>query len=337
MEESLKRKNIAVLLGDLSLENPSREDRKYHDEDREATDRLKEALAKIPGYNFFYLENHCTYEAEFRDLKLRANLALNFCDTGFFNDSAREGEIPRMLEAINVPYSGSGEQCMQTCFDKSLVKSIAAEMGIRVPRSYIFGDRLRYPIIVKPRFGDGSLGMEESTCVVRRRDQLKLAIQGYKNFGYARDLLFEEFLEGKELTVGVIGNGSDYKVLPIAEEDFSLLPKELPPIVGYRAKWDPDSLYWKLLKSKRAELPERLEKTIIESSLRLINRLGCKDYTRVDWRLDSSGVPRLLEVNPNPGWCWDGHLAKMAQLANISYSGMLEMILKAAEKRLFGK
>jgi D-alanine-D-alanine ligase len=68
--------------------------------------------------------------------------------------------------------------------------------------------------------------------------------------------------------------------------------------------------------------------------LKLFERLDCRDYCRLDWRLDSNGTPKLLEVNPNPGWCWDGHLAKMAKLIGISYSEMLGAILNAAEERL---
>ena len=68
--------------------------------------------------------------------------------------------------------------------------------------------------------------------------------------------------------------------------------------------------------------------------MKLFERLECRDYSRFDWRLDAEGNPKLLEVNPNPGWCWDGHLAKMAKYADISYSNMLQMILQAAEQRL---
>jgi D-alanine-D-alanine ligase len=77
-----------------------------------------------------------------------------------------------------------------------------------------------------------------------------------------------------------------------------------------------------------------VEKQIIENCVKLFTRLECRDYCRFDFRLDGSGAPRLLEVNPNPGWCWDGHMAKMGRLINISYSRLLEMILQAAELRI---
>jgi D-alanine-D-alanine ligase len=147
-------------------------------------------------------------------------------------------------------------------------------------------------------------------------------------------VLVEKFLTGKDISVGIIGNSPEsYQVLPIIEEDYSLLPEDLPKICGYEAKWDPNSPYWNL-RSIPANLPEETERFLVASCLKLFERLGCRDYVRFDWRLDSEGTPRLLEVNPNPGWCWDGHLAKMAKLAGISYPQMLHQILRAAEDRL---
>jgi D-alanine-D-alanine ligase len=122
-------------------------------------------------------------------------------------------------------------------------------------------------------------------------------------------------------------------VLPIIEEDYSALPPQLPRICGYEAKWLPDSPYWNI-RSVPANLPETTEKFVGACCLNLYERLDCRDYCRFDWRLDSKGNPKLLEINPNPGWCWDGHLAKMAKLAGLSYSQMLGAIVRAAEERL---
>jgi D-alanine-D-alanine ligase len=69
--------------------------------------------------------------------------------------------------------------------------------------------------------------------------------------------------------------------------------------------------------------------------MKLFERVGCRDYARFDWRLDANGTPRLLEINPNPGWCWDGHLAKMAKLDNITYADMLAKIIEAAIQRSY--
>jgi D-alanine-D-alanine ligase len=121
--------------------------------------------------------------------------------------------------------------------------------------------------------------------------------------------------------------------LPIIEEDYSLLPADLPRICGYEAKWLPDSPYWNV-RSAPANLPDDMEKFVIECCLKLFERLECRDYCRFDWRVSAKGEPKILEVNPNPGWCWDGHLAKMAKVGGMSYPQMLGAVLTAAEERL---
>jgi D-alanine-D-alanine ligase len=153
--------------------------------------------------------------------------------------------------------------------------------------------------------------------------------------GFEKPVLLEEFLTGKDLTIGIIGNPPEsYMFLPVVEEDYSALPSELPRICGYEAKWIEESPYFKLLKSIPADLPEETEKVIMEHCLRLFERLDCRDYVRFDWRLNQHGEPKLLEVNPNPGWCWDGHLAKMASIKGIPYPEMLLNILQTAEQRI---
>lgn len=177
-------------------------------------------------------------------------------------------------------------------------------------------------------------GITQRSVVYSPEELINAVSEIRDRFGYDKPILVEEFLTGKDLSVGIIGNPPEsYVVLPIIEEDYSALPPELPRICGYEAKWLPDSPYWNI-KSVPAQLPEETEKFIIECCLKLFERLECRDYCRFDWRLDAEGNPKLLEVNPNPGWCWDGHLAKMAKIAGMSYAEMLEAILKAAEERL---
>jgi D-alanine-D-alanine ligase len=122
----------------------------------------------------------------------------------------------------------------------------------------------------------------------------------------------------------------------MAEEDYSQLPPNLPRICGYEAKWLEDTPYFKLLRSIPANIPDDIEKVISENCLKLFERLGCRDYARFDWRFDQQGIPKLLEVNPNPGWCWDGHLAKMSALKGMDYPEMMRFILQTAEQRLSG-
>jgi D-alanine-D-alanine ligase len=116
--------------------------------------------------------------------------------------------------------------------------------------------------------------------------------------------------------------------------DFSRLDPKLPKILGYESKWEPGSPYWTQIKYHEASLPDHIQSQLIESSARLFERLGCRDYARFDFRADAKGEVKLLEVNPNPGWCWDGKLNIMAGFGGIRYTEMLAQILQAAEERL---
>ncbi len=334
-------KTVTVLFGDPTKPDPLKPLCVFDDDDFYTIDQLKSALRELDGYRYTYLNDHDTLIDDLKKIVGKTDLVLNLCDEGFDNDPRKELHVPALLETLGIPYTGGGPQCLAFCYDKSLTRGIAKEMQVPVPEGFFikaedstFELSFAFPVIVKPNFGDSSFGITQKSVCYTVEDLVN-AITGIREqFGYDKPILVEEFLTGKDITVGIIGNPPEsYTVLPIIEEDYSELPPELPRICGYEAKWQPDSPYWKL-KSVPAQLTESTEKRVIESCLKLYERLECRDYCRFDWRLDGNGVPKLLEVNPNPGWCWDGHLAKMSRLAGISYSEMLEAILKAAEDRL---
>ena len=336
-----KTKNVVVLLGDHTKPDKLKPNGIFDEDDFYTIDKLKSTLNELEGYNFIYLSKHDTLIQDLMKLKGKIDYVFNLCDEGFENDPLKELHIPALLEMLHIPYTGAGPRCLAYCYDKSLVRGIAKEMGIPVPEAVFikpedttFEIPFSFPVIVKPNFGDSSFGITQRSVAYNPEQLLSAISEIREKFGYDKPILIEEFLQGKDLSVGIIGNPPEhYKVLPIIEEDYSALPPELPKICGYEAKWLPDSPYWNI-KSKRAELPEDVEKFIIECCLKLFERLECRDYARFDWRLDSEGNPKLLEVNPNPGWCWDGHLAKMFYISSLTYKDMLKAILEAAEIRL---
>lgn len=336
-----EQKNVVVLLGDPKKPDNLKPSTVFDEDDFYTIDRLKEALRELKEYNFTYLDKHDTFIADLQKLKPKTDLVVNFCDEGFLNDPRKELHVPAILEMLNMPYTGSVPQCLAYCYDKSLVRGIAKEMTIPVPEAFfikpedsIFDLPISFPVIVKPNFGDSSFGITQQS-VASSVEELMDAINSIRSrFGYNFPIVVEEFLSGNDISVGILGNPPEsYTVLPISEEDYSELPPDLPRICGYEAKWMQDSPYWGKVKSVRAELPKETEKFIIECSLKLMERLECRDYVRLDWRLDANGTPKLLEVNPNPGWCWDGHLAKMADFEGMTYTMLLENIIKAAEAR----
>ncbi|MFB0525568.1 MAG: methyltransferase domain-containing protein [Phycisphaerae bacterium] len=333
--------SIVVILGDPSKPDPLKPLCVFDDDDFYTIDQLKNALRDLNKYQLTYLTNHDTLYNDLVKLKPKIDFVFNLCDEGYCNDGRRELHVPALLEVLGCPYTGSGPQCLAFCYDKSLVRGVAKEMKVPVPEgvfiqpeSDTFELPFGFPVIVKPNFGDSSFGITQRSVANTIEELVTAVAEIREKFGYEKPILVEEFLQGKDLTVGLIGNlPESYMILPIIEEDYSALPPELPRICGYEAKWLPDSPYWNL-KSIRANLPEDMEKFIAECCLKLFERLECRDYCRFDWRLDSKGNPKLLEVNPNPGWCWDGHLAKMAQLAGMTYSQLLAAIVRAAEERL---
>ncbi|MBN2380049.1 methyltransferase domain-containing protein [candidate division WOR-3 bacterium] len=335
-------RNVTVVMGDPSRPDNLKPQGVFAEEDIFTIDQLKGALREVEGYHFDYLNNHSTMIADLARIKGKTDYVLNLCDEGFENDARKELHVAAMLEAMGIPYTGAGPQCMAFCYDKSLVRGVAREMGIPVPEALFIKPEdtaldleFNFPVIVKPNLGDSSFGITQRS-VASKPEELLDAVSGIREkFGYDKSVLVEEFLQGADLTMGIIGNPPEsYQVLPIIEEDYSNLPDGLPKICGYEAKWMPDSPYWRSLKSVPANLPDEIEKMLVEWCTKLFDRLECRDYARFDWRLDSQGVPKLLEVNPNPGWCWDGHLAKMAGFAQISYQDMLAAILRVAEQRL---
>jgi len=334
-------KHVVVLLGDPRKPDLLKPLCVFDDDDFFTIDKMKSALQECKGYRFTYLNNHDTLIRDLTAMAGDIDLVLNFCDEGYHNDPRKELHVTAILEVLGLPYTGSGPQCLAFCYDKSLVRGVAKEIGIPVPKAFYIRpedttfdfSNLDFPVIVKPNLGDSSFGIT-ARSVANQAEELIDAVQEIrKKFGYERPILVEELLTGSDLTVGILGTPpSSSTVLPIIEEDYSELPAELPRICGYEAKWCPDSPYWKI-KSMPAQLPVETEKTLRQWSIKLAERLECRDYVRLDWRLDAKGTPRLLEVNPNPGWCWDGHLAKMAAQASISYSELLGLILRAAEER----
>jgi D-alanine-D-alanine ligase len=334
-----KHLNVIVVLGDPRKEDQVKPACVFDDDDFDTLERMRKALAEIPFMKFTYLDKHDTLLDDLKKKAGKIDLVLNLCDEGFLNEPTKELHVPALLEQLNIPYTGAGPQCLAFCYDKSIIRGVAKEMKIPVARGILVTQDseisklpLCFPLIVKPNSGDSSFGITQKSIAHNREELSDILTETREKLGSERAFLLEEFLPGKDISIGIIGNPPACTVLPIIEEDYSAVPENLPRICGYEAKWIPDSPYWKI-KSVPADLPEETRKEIVKWCISLFTRLGCRDYARFDWRLDAEGKPRLLEANPNPGWCWDGHLAKMAAYANLSYSGMLATILEAAKDR----
>jgi D-alanine-D-alanine ligase len=241
----------------------------------------------------------------------------------------------------DVPYSGSGPTCLGLCYDKAAVRAIAAAHDVPVPAEQFVGPEMtepplpdRYPALIKPCTGDGSVGITAESVV-----ETPAEAEGYmahlRDTFPGRALLVQPFLTGAEYTVGLIGNpDAGYDALPPLVVDYGNLNPDLPPILAYESKADSSSDYWNQIAYRKADLESALYDKLVGHAQTLARRLGCRDYVRVDFRCDAGGQPFLLEVNPNPAWCWDGKMNIMAGFRGDSYADFLRGIIEAARRRI---
>ncbi len=331
--------DVTVLLGDPRLPDTVKRGGTFNPEDLETVRKLKDALSTLPNYKFRYLDNHATLE---RDLaELRTDLVFNLCDEGLNNDPFKELHVPAMLEVLGLPYTGAAPQGLAACYDKGLVRAVAMTLDVPVPlETYVRpGDQGAtlpsvFPALLKPNYGDSSQGITKDAVVTNERALLDYLERLRAEFP-RRPILVQEYLTGPEYSVSLIGNPDQgLRALALLEVDFSRLDPELPRILGYESKWEPDSPYWTQIRYHEANLSDHIQSQLIEHSARLFERLGCRDYARFDFRADARGEIKLLEVNPNPGWCWDGKFNIMAGFQGMRYAELLGQILSAAEERL---
>jgi D-alanine-D-alanine ligase len=331
--------DVTVIMGDPRLPDQVKRGGHFNPEDLETVRRLRDALSELPQYKVRYLDNHKTLQRELADI--RTDLVFNLCDEGFNNDAFKELHVPAVLELIGLPYTGGGPGCLAACYDKGLVRAVAQSLDVPVPLETLVraGDQGAtlpsvFPALLKPNYGDSSVGITKDAVVDNERALLDYLGQLRAQFP-RKPVLVQEYLSGAEYSVGLVGNPeSGLRALPILEVDFSKLDPELPRILGYESKWEPDSPYWTQIRYREATLADHVQQQMIDNSAKLFERLGCRDYARFDFRADARGEIKLLEVNPNPGWCWDGKLNIMAGFQGMRYSELLHQILAAAVERL---
>lgn len=330
---------VAVVMGDPTLGDDVKLDGQFNVEDFATINRLKDALGELSGYTFTYLNRHESLLADLR--RDRPDFVFNLCDEGFLNDAFKELHVPAILEMLGIPYSGAGPQALGLCYNKAFVRSIAYSAEVPVPLETMFSHDDQsatipsiFPSLLKPVCGDSSIGITKD-AVVHTPEELIAYLDRLREELRGRDVLIQEFLAGPEYSVGIIGNpGMTWKVLPVLEVDYSGLDADLPRILGYESKWDPESPYWSQIKYHEARMKESDRRRLVDYSAVLFERLGCRDYARFDWRTDGNGEIKLLEVNPNPGWCWDGKLNFMAEYDGLRYADLLKLIIEAAQERV---
>ncbi|MCU7493941.1 MAG: ATP-grasp domain-containing protein [Ignavibacteria bacterium] len=273
--------------------------------------------------------------------KLRPDIVFNIAEG--INGISREAQIPAMLDMLNIPYTGSDPLTLATCLDKARTKEILSYYDIKNPRFITASDPdelkefpLRFPVMIKPVAEGSSKGIFNSSFI-NNYEELKEAV-AVNGRTYGQPSLIEEFLPGREFTVAIIGNGSNACALPIVEINFSELPGGMAPIYSYEAKWIVDRRENPLeIFTCPAYLEGGLEDKIKSAALRTYKTLRCKDWSRIDIRLDEEGEPNIIEVNPLPGILPDPKdnscFPKAARAAGLDYQQMINQVLYVSAKR----
>ncbi len=335
----MTRPQVTVLLGDPTLPDATKLGGRFTDEDLKCAEQMKAALASLDAYDLRYLNRHETLIADLEAAP--PEFILNFCDTGFRNQARHEWHLAGFLELLDIPYSGAPPFAMAVCYDKGVVRGLAAALGIAVPDERYCAtpqeaiDAIdRYPVLIKPNHGDGSVGITKD-AVIHNRDEAEAYLDYFSQTLPGRAILVQEFLSGTEYGVGVIGNpDTGFTVLPPLEVDYSELDSGLAPILSFESKVDPGSPYWTKIKYRETRLDEARRQALSDTACRLFARLGLRDYGRFDFRTGADGVIKLMEVNPNPAWDYAAKLAFMAGFAGMSYAEMLGLLVDTALARV---
>jgi len=275
----------------------------------------------------------------FNELKsYKPNAILNLIESVDGN-SHFESYCAGLFNMLEIPYSGNTGLTLGNCLFKQRTKRILIGSGIPTPE-YIIVEyplkaklntgKLNFPMMVKLLSEDASIGISEDS-VVRNRKELDNRIEYlFKNF--KQNLIIEEFIDGRELNVSVLGE----EVLPISEISFKGLSKKLPKIITYEAKWSPESEYYKhTIPVCPAELSKIAKKKIEEMALESFKAIGCRDYARVDFRLAKNNHPYVIEINPNPDISPDSGFARSAATAGINYSESIKRLVRFAINRAY--
>lgn len=262
------------------------------------------------------------------------DVVFNLCDS--FANSLEEYKVAEKLDALGVPYTGCGVFALRHCISKVETKHLLQRQGVLVPNFQVFDGAvdklksLKFPLIVKPSHEDASIGIEEDSVVFdeeKLRKKVAFVINEFK-----QPALVEEYIEGREFCVPVIGN--EPRVMPILEIDYSQHFEGKPKILSFKAKWSKNSNAFKNTYSVLAKnLSPELEARIRQTAARAYSALQCSGYGTVDMRVDAKGNCLVLEVNPNAYISWESDLAKVAQQEGYDYPTFLTMILNFAVQK----
>jgi D-alanine-D-alanine ligase len=255
------------------------------------------------------------------------------------NDSVQEMHVAGLYELLKIPFTGAGPAALGTALNKPRSKELLAYHGIPTPRHQVFqpssrilpSEDLEYPLIVKPAHEDGSVGINDASVVTSPAELRRRVRYVFEEF--EQPALVEQFIEGRELNVAILGFKSPL-TLPISEIDFSGLTSGMRRIVSYEAKWMHGTVQYEGTKGVcPANVTPQQETTLKELALQSFRLIGCRDYARIDFRMTPQGEIYVLEVNPNPDISDDAGFARSARAYGLSFPDVIGKIVESALER----
>ncbi|HBP38284.1 MAG TPA: D-alanine--D-alanine ligase [Clostridiales bacterium] len=247
----------------------------------------------------------------------------------------REAQVPAILNYLRIPFTGSDETTLSVALDKALTKRLLASYHIRTPQYQIISQahprmtgHIRYPAIVKPNTEGSSKGISDMAIVTNRQELYKLS--GQNIAWYRQDMLVEEYIAGREFTVGILGNGNEIRVFPPMEIVY-LNRKSNYNIYSYTVKQN----YKQLIRYDcPANISGETEKEMVRTARRIYEILACRDFSRIDFRLTEQGVLYFIEINPLPGLA-PGYsdYPMLAEFSGMDYRMLVRNICRCALKR----
>ena len=303
---------------------------------KEVEEEVAEALVKL-GHEPVMYELDGTQKSLLGLAKADCDLVFNLAES-FADDDTADFKIAAFLELLGKKYTGTGTHGLMLAQDKAVAKKIFAFHGIHTPtfakcyRGRLdFSHDLQFPVIVKPAREDGSIGIEFSAVVSSIRELMERMDWLHANFD--SPVLIEEYIDGREMYVGVLGNDNP-EALPVVELDLSKLPDGTPRIAGAEVKWGKGTKAYRDTKSAIAtDLPEEIAATLQQTAVAAYQALELRDYGRVDMRLQADGTVHVIEVNPNPWLSSRAEFAMAARKSGRTYTQLVEEIVELATAR----
>ena len=300
-------------------------------------EEIFDALGKL-GHEPFYQMLDGRAQSLMALSRCGADIAFNLTES-YGGDDTKDMNVTAFLDLLDLPYTGTGPHGHFLAQDKAIAKKLFAFHGIRTPyfaiayRGHIdHADNVSFPLIVKPLWEDGSIGIDAAALVTSVKELME-RVQ-YVQDEFDSPALIEEYIEGREIYAGILGSYENTEALPLVELDLSKLPKGTPRIATQEVKFEKETEAYKLTKSAPVEdMDEELATKLTETALGAYRACKLRDYGRIDMRLSNKGEEFVIEANPNPWLASSQEFAMAAKKSGRSYTELIGEILDMAVKR----